>query len=112
MGVYESVGIKPPTFFIPDFLRAVWVMKKNEYWPTSRWLLGTGRKWGACSMMTPTLEDREAVIGMLDCKAIKIVRDSIWRFEEADKAYRFLGDGHAGGKVLVKVDPAVGDDDC
>jgi NADPH:quinone reductase-like Zn-dependent oxidoreductase len=61
-------------------------------------------------MMNPTLEDREVVMGMLEREVIKVVTDSVWKFEEAEKAYRHLGDGHAGGKVLVKVDESVGDE--
>ncbi|KAK5993920.1 Reticulon-4-interacting protein 1 [Cladobotryum mycophilum] len=64
-GVYSSVGIKPPNFSVPNFLRAVWQMKLNEWWPVSTWLGGAGRLWHGVSMMQPTLEDRERIVGML-----------------------------------------------
>lgn len=87
-------------------------MKLNEWWPVSRWLGGVGRLWKGVSMMEPTLEDREAIIGMLGRGEVKVVRDSVWSFEEADKAYEKLGGRHARGKVMVKVDAGVGDDEC
>lgn len=111
-GVYESVGIKPPTFFVPDFLRAVLQMKMNEWWPTTQWLGGVGRRWIGTSMMSPTLEDRQRVIDLLGAGHIRLVRDSVWPFGLAVEAYRKLGGLHARGKILVKVDPAVGDDEC
>ncbi|KAH6893035.1 hypothetical protein B0T10DRAFT_481337, partial [Thelonectria olida] len=109
-GPYVSVGIKPPTFFVPDFLRAVVQMKLNEWWPTSRWLGGVGRRWVAVAMMSPTLEDRQRIIDMLGAGDIKLVRDSVWPFEQTKEAYEKLGGLHARGKVLVKVDSSVGDD--
>ncbi|KLT43718.1 zinc alcohol dehydrogenase [Cutaneotrichosporon oleaginosum] len=111
-GVYESVGIKPPTFWIPDFLRAVWTMKLNEWWPTSRWLGGVGRKWGACSMMHPSLAEREAVVGLMERGVIRVVRDSVWDFEHAREAYDKLAGRHAAGKILVRVDASVGENAC
>ncbi|KAJ4120486.1 hypothetical protein NW760_007255 [Fusarium oxysporum] len=111
-GNYSSVGIKPPTFFVPDFLRAVLQMKLNEWWPVSPWLGGVGRRWLGTSMMSPTLEDRQAVADMLGRGDIRLVKDSIWPFEETKEAYRKLGGLHARGKILVKVDDQVGDDDC
>ncbi|KAF5588713.1 zinc-type alcohol dehydrogenase [Fusarium pseudoanthophilum] len=101
-GNYSSVGIKPPTFFVPDFLRAVLQMKLNEWWPVSPWLGGVGRKWLGTSMMSPTLEDRQAVADMLGRGDLKLVKDSIWPFEETKEAYRKLGGLHARGKILVK----------
>lgn len=111
-GNYSSVGIKPPTFFVPDFLRAVLQMKLNEWWPVSRWLGGVGRRWLGTSMMSPTLEDRQAVVDMLGRGDIRLVRDSVWSFAETKEAYRKLGGLHARGKVLVKVDEEIGDDEC
>ncbi|KPM37116.1 hypothetical protein AK830_g9448 [Neonectria ditissima] len=111
-GAYSSVGIKPPTFFVPDFLRAVVQMKLNEWWPVSRWLGGVGRRWCGVSMMAPTLEDRQAVVDMLAAGDVRLVRDSVWSFGQAKEAYARLGGLHARGKVLVKVDGAVGDDEC
>lgn len=108
---YVSVGIKPPTFYVPDFLRAVLQMKLNEWWPTSRWLGGVGRKWVAVAMMSPTLADREAAVYALAAGDIRVVRDSVWAFEEAHKAYEHLGGLHARGKVLVKVDAGYKDDE-
>ncbi|KAF5535555.1 zinc-type alcohol dehydrogenase [Fusarium napiforme] len=101
-GNYSSVGIKPPTFFVPDFLRAVLQMKLNEWWPVSPWLGGVGRRWLGTSMMSPTLEDRQAVADMLGRGDIKLVKDSIWPFEETKEAYRKLGGLNARGKILVK----------
>ncbi|KAF5630604.1 zinc-type alcohol dehydrogenase [Fusarium tjaetaba] len=101
-GNYSSVGIKPPTFFVPDFLRAVLQMKLNEWWPVSPWLGGVGRRWLGTSMMSPTLEDRQAVADILGRGDIKLVKDSIWPFEETKEAYRKLGGLHARGKILVK----------
>ncbi|CRK27334.1 hypothetical protein BN1723_003499 [Verticillium longisporum] len=111
-GVYSSVGIKPPSFFVPDFLRAVLQMKLNEWWPVSRWLGGAGRLWRGVSMMNPTLEDRQSVIDMLEMGDIRLVRDSVWGFEQAKEAYAKLGGLHAAGKVLVRVGAGVGDDEC
>lgn len=111
-GVYSSVGIKPPNFNVPNFLRAVWQMKLNEWWPVSRWLGGVGRLWRGVSMMEPTLEERERIVGMLGRKEVRIVRDSVWRFEEAKEAYVKLGGLHARGKVLVKVNHRIDDDEC
>ncbi|OAQ80521.1 zinc alcohol dehydrogenase [Purpureocillium lilacinum] len=111
-GNYSSVGIKPPGFSVAHFLRAVWTMKLNEWWPTSRWLLGAGRAWRGVSMMTPTLEDRERIVGMLGRGEVRVVRDGVWAFEDVKEAYAHLGEGHARGKVLVKVNPDVGDDEC
>jgi len=106
------VGIKPPGFSVAHFLRAVWTMKLNEWWPTSRWLLGAGRAWRGVSMMTPTLEDRERIVGMLGRGEVRVVRDGVWAFEDVREAYAHLGEGHARGKVLVRVNPDVGDDEC
>lgn len=111
-GTYSSVGIKPPDFSIPAFLRAVWQMKLNEWWPVSRWLGGVGRLWRGVSMMEPTLEDRERIAEMLRLGQIRVVRDSVWRFEDVKEAYAKLGGLHARGKILVRVDEAVGDDEC
>lgn len=111
-GTYSSVGIKPPDFSIPAFLRAVWQMKLNEWWPVSRWLGGVGRLWRGVSMMEPTLEDRERIAEMLRDGQIRVVRDSVWRFEDVKEAYAKLGGLHARGKILVRVDEAVGDDEC
>lgn len=86
-------------------------MKANEYWPTSPWLGGVGRRWGACAMMSPTLEDREEVVAILGSGKIRIVRDSVWSFDHVKEAYERLAEGHAGGKVLVKVDASIDDDD-
>jgi NADPH:quinone reductase-like Zn-dependent oxidoreductase len=111
-GVYSSVGIKPPSFGVPDFLRAVVQMKLNEWWPVSTWLGGVGRLWKGVSMMAPTLADRENIVAMLGRGDVEVVRDSIWPLEEADRAYEKLGTRHARGKVLVRVDAKVGDDEC
>lgn len=111
-GVYSSAGIKPPNFSVPNFLRAVWQMKLNEWWPVSTWLGGVGRLWRGVSMMSPTLADRERIVGMLGRGEVRIVRDSIWSFEQTKEAYAKLGGLHARGKVLVKVDATVGDDEC
>ncbi|KAL7795310.1 hypothetical protein V8C37DRAFT_374061 [Trichoderma ceciliae] len=111
-GTYSSVGIKPPDFSVPSFLRAVWQMKLNEWWPVTRWLGGAGRLWRGVSMMEPTLEDRERVAGMLASGEIRVVRDSVWPFEHVKEAYAKLAGLHASGKVLVRVDETVGDDAC
>ncbi|KAK2616986.1 hypothetical protein QQS21_000075 [Conoideocrella luteorostrata] len=111
-GIFSSVGIKPPTFYVPDFIRAVIQMKLNEWWPVNPWLGGVGRLWKGVSMMSPTLEDRERIVNMLARDEIRVVKDSIWPFEKVAEAYKKLGGGHAAGKVLVKVDCHVGDDDC
>jgi NADPH:quinone reductase-like Zn-dependent oxidoreductase len=110
-GNYSSVGIKPPTFFIPDFLRAVLQMKLNEWWPVSPWLGGVGRKWIGTSMMSPTLQDRQAIADMLGRGDIKLVRDSVWAFSDTKEAYRKLAGLHSRGKILVKVDGQVGDEE-
>ncbi|KAH6611452.1 zinc alcohol dehydrogenase [Trichoderma cornu-damae] len=111
-GTYSSVGIKPPDFSVPNFLRAVWQMKLNEWWPVSRWLGGVGRLWRGVSMMEPTLEDRERIAAMLARGDIRVVRDSVWPFEHVKEAYAKLAGLHASGKVLVRVDDTVGDDEC
>ncbi|KAM0461393.1 hypothetical protein ACHAPV_004097 [Trichoderma viride] len=111
-GIYSSVGIKPPDFSIPAFLRAVWQMKLNEWWPVSRWLGGVGRLWRGVSMMEPTLEDRARIAEMLGDGQIRVVRDSVWRFEDVKEAYAKLGELHASGKILVRVDETVGGDEC
>lgn len=111
-GVYSSAGIKPPNFYVPNFLRAVWQMKLNEWWPVSPWLGGVGRLWRGVSMMEPTLEDRKRIVGMLASGEVRVVRDSVWDFEDAQAAYAHLGGLHARGKVLVKVNPEIGDDEC
>ncbi|SPJ71750.1 uncharacterized protein FTOL_01478 [Fusarium torulosum] len=110
-GNYSSVGIKPPTFFVPDFLRAVLQMKLNDWWPVSPWLGGVGRKWIGTSMMNPTLQDRQAVADMLGQGDIRLVRDSVWAFSDTKEAYRKLAGLHARGKILVKVDGQVGDEE-
>lgn len=104
-GVYESVGVRPPTFWVMDFLRAVIKMKANEYWPVSKLLLGSGRVYKGVSMMKPTLGDRQRVMDMLGEGRVKVVIDSTWEWEHARAAYEHLGMGHAAGKVVVKVDP-------
>lgn len=63
-------------------------------------------------MMEPTLEDRERIAEMLRDGQIRVVRDSVWRFEDVKEAYAKLGGLHARGKILVRVDEAVGDDEC
>ncbi|KAL6918620.1 hypothetical protein FSST1_010115 [Fusarium sambucinum] len=108
---YSSVGIKPPTFFVPDFLRAVLQMKLNEWWPTSSWLGGVGRKWIGTSMMNPTLQDRQDIADMLGRGDIRLVRDSVWAFSDTKEAYRKLAGLHARGKILVKVDGQAGDEE-
>lgn len=86
-------------------------MKLNEWWPVSRWLGGVGRRWCGVAMMSPSLEDRQSVIDMLAAGHIRLVRDSVWSFDQVKEAYAKLGGLHARGKVLVKVDAAVGDDE-
>ncbi|KAL6879134.1 NAD(P)-binding protein [Trichoderma novae-zelandiae] len=90
-GTYSSVGIRPP-----GFLRAVWQMKRNEWWPVTRWLGG----------------DRRRIADLLGGGHVRVVRDSVWWFEDVREAYARLGGAHASGKVLVKVDERVGDDEC
>lgn len=63
-------------------------------------------------MMEPTLEDRERITEMLRDGQIRVVRDSVWRFEDVREAYAKLGGLHARGKILVRVDETVGDDEC
>lgn len=111
-GIYSSAGIKPPNFNVMNFLRAVIQMKLNEWWPVSPWLGGVGRLWRGVSMMEPTLEDRKRIVGMLGNGEVRVVRDSVWKFEEAQAAYAHLGGLHARGKVLVKVNADIGDDEC
>ncbi|OAA80724.1 zinc alcohol dehydrogenase [Akanthomyces lecanii RCEF 1005] len=111
-GIYSSAGIKPPNFTVPNFLRAVLQMKLNEWWPVSTWLGGVGRLWRGVSMMAPTLEDRQRIVGMLRAGDVRVVRDSVWEFEDAQKAYAHLGGLHARGKVLVRVNPELGDDEA
>ncbi|OTA00763.1 alcohol dehydrogenase [Trichoderma parareesei] len=111
-GTYSSVGIKPPDFSIPNFLRAVCQMKLNEWWRVSRLLGGAGRLWRGVSMMEPSLEDRQRIADMLGQGHVRVVRDSVWRFEDVREAYARLGGLHASGKVLVRVDESVGDDEC
>ncbi|KAM0340147.1 hypothetical protein ACHAPU_010639 [Fusarium lateritium] len=110
-GNYTAVGIKPPTFFVPDFLRAVLQMKLNEWWPVSPWLGGVGRRWIGTSMMNPTLQDRQAIADMIGRGDIKLVRDSVWAFSDTKEAYRKLAGLHARGKILVKVDEQVGEEE-
>lgn len=43
---------------------------------------------------------------------IRVVRDSVWRFEDVKEAYAKLAGLHASGKILVRVDETVGDDEC
>lgn len=64
------------------------------------------------AMMAPTLEDREAVVGMLGRGEVRVLRDSVWEFKDAKEAYGRVEGLHARGKVLVRVDPKVGDDEC
>lgn len=104
-GVFESVGVRPPSFGFLDFLRAVVAMKANEYWPTARVLWGTGRVYKGVSMMKPSTEDRQRVVDMLAQGRIKVVVDSTWDWEHARAAYGHLAQGHAAGKVIVKVNP-------
>lgn len=111
-GIYSSVGIKPPDFSVLNVIRATIQMKLNEWWPVSPWLFGVGRKWMGVLMMNPTLEDRERVVGMLGRGEIRLIRDSVWEFKDVKGAYEKLGGVHARGKVLVRVDPTVGDDKC
>ncbi|EGX94590.1 zinc alcohol dehydrogenase [Cordyceps militaris CM01] len=111
-GVYSSAGIKPPSFAVPHFLRAVVQMKLNEWWPVSRWLGGVGRLWRGVSMMEPTLEDRQRIVGLLGRGEVRVVRDSVWPFEDAQAAYAHLAGLHARGKVLVKVNAELGDDEA
>ncbi|OAA41819.1 Alcohol dehydrogenase superfamily, zinc-type [Metarhizium rileyi] len=110
-GVYSSVGIRPPSFGVCHFLRAVLQMKLNEWWPVSSWLGGVGRLWKGVSMMAPTPADREAIVAMLARREVRVVRDSVWPFVDADKAYEKLAGRHASGKILVRVDDGVGDDE-
>ncbi|KAK8143820.1 hypothetical protein G3M48_006700 [Beauveria asiatica] len=110
-GIYSSAGIKPPSFAVPHFLRAVLQMKLNEWWPVSAWLGGVGRLWRGVSMMEPTLADRQRIVGMLGSGQVRVVRDSVWKLEDAQAAYAHLGGLHARGKVLVKVDSELGDDE-
>ncbi|KAM3544579.1 hypothetical protein ARSEF1564_002562 [Beauveria bassiana] len=110
-GIYSSAGIKPPSFTVPHFLRAVLQMKLNEWWPVSAWLGGVGRLWRGVSMMEPTLADRQRIVGMLGSGQVRVVRDSVWKLEDAQAAYAHLGGLHARGKVLVKVNSDLGDDE-
>ncbi|EJT49070.1 hypothetical protein A1Q1_01864 [Trichosporon asahii var. asahii CBS 2479] len=104
-GVYESVGVRPPSFWVLDFVRAVIKMKANEYLPQSTWLGGTGRVYKGVSMMKPSRQDRQTVMDYLASGRIRVVVDSTWEWEHARAAYEHLGQGHAAGKVVVKVDP-------
>lgn len=63
-------------------------------------------------MMEPTLEDRERIAEMLGGGQIRVVRDSVWSFDGVKEAYAKLGGLHASGKILVRVDETVGDDEC
>jgi NADPH:quinone reductase-like Zn-dependent oxidoreductase len=109
-GVYSSVGVRPPDFSVPNFFRAVIRMKLNEWWPVSSWLGGFGRLWHGVSVMAPSLEDRQRVADLLGKGDVRVVRDSIWKFEDVKLAYERLASGHVSGKILVKVDAALDDD--
>lgn len=97
---------------IPSFLRAVIHMKLKEWRPVTTWLGGVGRLWRGVSMMSPTLEDRRMIVELLGRGELKVVRDSIWDFEDAQAAYIHLGRMHARGKVLVRVNRELDEDVC
>jgi NADPH:quinone reductase-like Zn-dependent oxidoreductase len=109
-GVYSSVGVRPPDFSFPSFLRAVLRMKLNEYWPASSYLGGFGRAWHGVAVMAPTLGDRQRVMDLLAAGELRVVRDSIWAFGDVKEAYERLMTGHVSGKVLVKVNAELDDD--
>ena len=106
------MGVKPPSFAVPDFFRAVWQMKMNEWWPVSPWLFGAGRLWRGVSMMSPTLEDRQRIVDMVGSGEVRVLRDSVWDFERVQEAYAKVEGRHARGKVMVKVDKHIADDAC
>ncbi|KAI9149553.1 Zinc-type alcohol dehydrogenase-like protein [Paramyrothecium foliicola] len=109
-GKYSAVGVRPPDFSFPSFLRAALRMKLNEWWPVSPWLGGFGRWWHGVAVMAPTLEDRQRAVDLLGNGQIRVLRDSVWAFEDVKQAYEHLGAGHVTGKVLVKVDSQLNDD--
>lgn len=107
-GVYETVGVRPPGYTLADFFRAIVAMKANEYWPTSRWLLGTGRKYKGVSMLRIGREDRQRVMDLLAQGRIKVAIDSTWSWTQVREAYKRLMEGHAAGKIVVEINPRSG----
>ncbi|KAI1789729.1 hypothetical protein LXA43DRAFT_974139 [Ganoderma leucocontextum] len=107
---HQSLYLASPSYLVPSGIYS----SLNEWWRVSPWLFGGGRKWMGVSMMNPTLENRERVVGMLGrgTRGIQLIRDSVWEFKDVKGAYEKLGGLHARGKILVRVDPAVGDDEC
>lgn len=62
--------------------------------------LGGGKKLGmAVAESNP--EDLAAIKGLLETRKIVPVIDRRYRFEEAVEAFRYFGEGHARGKVVI-----------
>ncbi|KIX00385.1 uncharacterized protein Z518_10524 [Rhinocladiella mackenziei CBS 650.93] len=101
---YVATIVKPQAMSLPSFALAVGKMVCNMVWPTSRWLGGVGRKWKTVYMMDATRNEREELLKMVAEGKLRVVVDSVWRFEEVLGGYDILWSGRARGKVIVMMD--------
>ncbi|KAK3997522.1 putative dehydrogenase [Cladorrhinum sp. PSN332] len=106
-GVYSAVSIHSESYAGWDLLKSGWAIIKNVLWPRATWLGGTGRTFKIASMMDPGLGEMEELNALFAEGKLKVVRDSVWGFDQVHGALDKLCSGHAAGKVVIKV----GDDD-
>ncbi|TFB04609.1 hypothetical protein CCMA1212_004086 [Trichoderma ghanense] len=85
-GTYASVGTKPPDFSLPNFLRAICQMNAQRVVA----VIPLARRRRASLAGCPSLEDRQRIADLLGKGHVRVVRDSVWRFEDAREAYARL----------------------
>ncbi|MEO5624630.1 MAG: NAD(P)-dependent alcohol dehydrogenase [Dokdonella sp.] len=70
------------------------------------WISKTGSSKVAPFLARIKQEDLAAMKGLLESGAVKPVIDRCYPLKDAAEALRYLGQGHARGKVVITMDPA------
>jgi len=67
------------------------------------WLLSFGTKKMCFLAAKPNQKNLELIVSLAECKKIKPVIDRIYSLENTAEAFRYVSEGHAMGKVVIKV---------
>ena len=49
-------------------------------------------------------EDLSAIVELIECKAVKLIIDRRYALQEVPEAVRYVGEGHAQGKVVICIE--------
>ncbi|EPS99554.1 NAD-binding protein [Fomitopsis schrenkii] len=100
-GIFVSTGPQPRGFDVLGIIRFLW-----EVFLRPGFLGGTRRAWKMVRVKHKR-EDLERICQYVAEGKLRPIVDEVYAFEDVHSAYMHLMTGHARGKVVVKVDPAV-----